>query len=48
MMVLNTLVANQLVEFKKVVDARIEKGDKKDEAILKELQALIIRSKKIR
>jgi glutamine synthetase len=48
MMVLNTIVAKQLVEFKKAVDARIEKGDKKDEAILKELQALIIRSKKIR
>ena len=48
MMVLNTIVANQLIEFKKAVDARIEKGIKKDEAILKELQALIIRSKKIR
>jgi len=48
MMVLNTIVANQLENFKISVDARIEKGDKKDEAILKELQALIIRSKKIR
>jgi len=48
MMVLNTIVAKQLIEFKKAVDARIEKGIKKDEAILKELQALIIRSKKIR
>ena len=48
MMVLNTIVANQLVDFKKNVDARINKGDKKDEAILKELQKLIIDSKKIR
>jgi len=45
---LNTIVANQLLEFKLKVDARIEKGDKKDEAILKELQLLIKASKKIR
>jgi glutamine synthetase len=48
MMVLNTIVANQLLQFKKDVDKRIEKGDKKDEAILKELQQLIKKSKKIR
>jgi len=48
MMVLNTIVAKQLIDFKTTVDARIEKGEKKDEAILKELQALIIKSKKIR
>ena len=48
MTVLNTIVANQLLEFKTKVDARIEKGDKKDEAILKELQLLIKASKKIR
>lgn len=48
MTVLNTIVANQLIDFKKQVDARIDKGDKKDEAILKEIQALIKASKKIR
>jgi glutamine synthetase len=48
MTVLNTIVANQLIAFKKKVDARIDKGDKKDEAILKELQILIKASKKIR
>ena len=48
MTVLNTIVANQLIIFKKEVDTRIDKGDKKDEAILKELQALIKASKKIR
>ena len=48
MIVLNTIMAKQLKEFKKSVDARIEKGDGKDEAILKELQVLITKSKKIR
>jgi glutamine synthetase len=48
MIVLNTIMADQLVKFKKAVDARIEKGDKKDEAILKELQVIIKASKKIR
>ena len=48
MIVLNTIMANQLREFKKLVDARIEKGEGKDEAILKELQSLIKQSKKIR
>ncbi len=48
MMVLNTIVANQLIEFKKAVDKRIARGVKKDEAILKELQKLIKHSKKIR
>lgn len=48
MIAINTIVANQLLKFKKAVDARIEKGDKKDEAILKELQVLIKESKKIR
>ena len=41
-------MARQLKLFKKSVDARIEKGDKKDEAILKELQDLIKAAKKIR
>ena len=48
MMVLNTIVAQQLIKFKKAVDSGIAGGDKKDEAILKELQKLIKASKKIR
>ncbi len=48
MTVLNTIVASQLEEFKVAVDARIDSGDKKDDAILKELQKLIIESKPIR
>ena len=48
MIVINTIVANQLIKFKKAVDGRINKGEGKDEAILKELQVLIKASKKIR
>lgn len=48
MIVINTIVANQLIKFKKAVDARMDKGEGKDEAILKELQVLIKASKKIR
>ncbi|MBM3186198.1 MAG: glutamine synthetase III [Bacteroidetes bacterium] len=48
MIVLNTIIAKQLKEFKKSVDTRINKGESKDEAILKELQLLIKQSKKIR
>jgi glutamine synthetase len=48
MIVLNTIMASQLRIFKAQVDARIEKGDSKDEAILKELQQMIKDSKKIR
>ncbi len=48
MIALNSIVAKQLREFKKAVDARIEKGDKKDEALLKEIQKLIKESKHIR
>jgi glutamine synthetase len=48
MIVLNTIMANQLIIFKKSVDQRIEAGEAKDEAILKELQKLIKESKKIR
>ena len=48
MTVLNTIMAQQLREFKIAVDARIEKGDKKDEALLKEVQKLIKQSKAIR
>ena len=48
MIALNTIVAKQLRLFKIAVDKRISGGTKKDEAILKELQKLIIESKKIR
>ncbi|MFN5223777.1 MAG: glutamine synthetase III [Bacteroidota bacterium] len=48
MLVLNTIVANQLKEFTKEVDALIAKDLKKDEAILQVLQQYIVHSKKIR
>jgi glutamine synthetase len=48
MIVLNTIVANQLLQFRKEVDALIDKGQKKDEAILQQLQKLIKESKNIR
>lgn len=48
MIVINTIMANQLRIFKKDVDARIADGEGKDEAILKELQKMIKESKKIR
>ena len=48
MIALNTIVAEQLIEFKKSVDARIAKGLKKDDAILHELQHLIRESKAVR
>ncbi|MFT5336033.1 MAG: glutamine synthetase [Sphingobacteriales bacterium] len=48
MIALNTIVAKQLMTFKKDVDNRIEAGEKKDEALIKEIQKLIIESKKIR
>ena len=48
MTVLNTIVANQLREFKKTVDALIKKGTKKDEAVLRVIRDLIVESKAIR
>lgn len=48
MTVLNTVVADQLVNFKKDVDALIEKNLDKDEAIFQILRKYIIESKKIR
>jgi glutamine synthetase len=48
MMVLNTIVANQLTLFKKEVDNLIEGGIKKDEAILKVLRQYIVESESIR
>ncbi|NNC84466.1 MAG: glutamine synthetase type III [Bacteroidia bacterium] len=46
--ILNTIVANQLRQFKKEVDALIKKKVGKDEAILKVLRKLIVESKNIR
>jgi glutamine synthetase len=48
MLVLNTIVANQLKEFRAEVDALIDKDVKKDEAILKVLRQYIVESKNIR
>ncbi|MCB0400456.1 MAG: glutamine synthetase III, partial [Flavobacteriales bacterium] len=48
MIALNVIVAKQLKEFKKAVDARIAKGLRKDEALLLEIQKLIKESKAIR
>lgn len=48
MITLNTVVANQLVKFKKEVDVLIEKDIKKDEAIFQVLKKYIIASRKIR
>lgn len=48
MTMLNTIVAHQLQKFKIAVDARIEKGNSKDEAIFKEIKQMIKESKKIR
>lgn len=48
LIVLNTVVANQLIKFKNEVEALIEKGTKKDEAIFQVLKNLIIKSKPIR
>ncbi len=45
--VLNTAVANQLNQFKKEVDEAIERGIKKDEAIMQSLRRAIIESRKI-
>lgn len=48
LIIINTAVAKQLTEFKIEVDKLIEKGVKKDEAILQMLRKYIIDSKKIR
>jgi glutamine synthetase len=48
MIVLNTIVADQLVQFKKEVDALIAKEVDKDEAIFQVLRKCIVESKKIR
>lgn len=48
MMVLNTIVAKQLTAFKKAVDALIDQGIKKEDALFKVLREYIKQSKKIR
>jgi len=48
MIALNTVVADQLITFKKEVDVLIEKGTDKDEAIFQVLHQYIVDSKKIR
>lgn len=48
MIALNSVVTYQLIEFKKTVDALIEKGVKKDEAIFQVLKRYIIECKPIR
>jgi glutamine synthetase len=48
MIALNTAIADQLVKFKIEVDALVEGGIKKDEAIFQVLKKLIIESKPIR
>jgi glutamine synthetase len=48
MIALNTAVAEQLIQFKKDVDAIISKGVKKDEAVFQVLRRYIIDSKPIR
>lgn len=48
MIVLNTIVANQLVQFKKELDAKIKKGEKKEVAIINILRDYIKKSKAIR
>jgi glutamine synthetase len=48
MIALNTVVADQLTKFKVEVDALVESGVKKDEAIFQILKKLIIESKAIR
>ena len=48
MTVLNTAVAQQLIQFKKEVDSLIEKEVKKDEAIFQIIRKYIIDSKNVR
>jgi glutamine synthetase len=47
MIVLNTIMAQQLIEFKKEVDALLEKEINKDEAIFQVLRSYIVASKDI-
>ncbi len=47
MIALNAAVADQLIEFKQNVDARVAKGEELQHAILEEIKALITKSKAI-
>lgn len=47
MTVLNTIMADTLVQFKKDVDAMIEKGDKKEIAIMHVIRQYVVQSKKV-
>jgi glutamine synthetase len=47
MLILNTIMAETLTNFKKEVDALIEKGDKKEVAIMQVIKAYIKQSKKV-
>jgi glutamine synthetase len=47
MTVLNTIIADTLKQFKKDVDAQIEKGDKKEIAIMHVLREYIVSSEKV-
>ena len=47
MTVLNTIIAETLKQFKKDVDALIEKGDKKEIAIMQVIQKYIVESKTV-
>ena len=47
MIVLNTAVAAQLTEFKSAVDAKIEKGEKKDKAIYETIREIVRKCKPI-
>lgn len=47
MITLNTIVADTLRAFKKDVDALIEKGDKKEIAIMQVIQRYVVESKKV-
>jgi glutamine synthetase len=48
LIVINTAIADTLVDFKRQVDTLIERGVKKDEAILQVIRAYITASKKVR
>ena len=48
LIVLNSVVASQLIKFKKEVDALVESGIKRDEALFQVLKRLIVESKPIR
>jgi glutamine synthetase len=46
--VINTAVAEQLTEFKRIIDAKVERGEKKERAIYETLRELIKQSKPVR